>query len=215
MVGEQNILTNAFNDDMRDSLGETNSILRDIRSAMGAAPPSSSSAISSSSWPMAEPDSSYADSLDYELDPDIEEADSITSAHVGKVVDSLRSIRDRIRTELDSTIAHVDSVRAADNNNLLAMDSIYKWHKDTTKIKQKFPGLFLPSQVSNNCFVCTYNEKWGPFDMDLRFDASNVYGFDLCSFIRLLIRVATTIFILFSTIGAFIRAFGGGGGGSP
>lgn len=215
MIGEQNFLTNAFNDDMRDSLGQTNSILRDIRDAMGAAPPSSSSGspASSGGGPMAEADSSYADSLDYGLDPELDAADSAASVHVARVLDSIRGMRSRLTHELDSTYAHVDSVRAADNNNLLAMDSIYKWHKDTTRIKQKLPGVFLPSTVSNNCFACTYRDDWFGNDVDLRIDFGNVYGLNICELLRTIVRVLTAIFIIFSTIGAFIKAFGGGGGG--
>lgn len=208
LISEHNSMFDAFNRSMLDTVAQTNSILRDIRNAVrssGSSEQSSSSSLNTD----------YPDTLDYSLDSNIALADSITSEYVGGALDSLHRTLSRLQSSMDSTFAHVDSVRAADNNNLLAMDSIYKWHKDTTRIKQKFSNLFLPSQVSNNCFVCTYKEKWGKWDVDLSFNLANIYGMDLCDLIRKLVRIGVSIFIIFGTIAAFIRAFGGGGGGSP
>lgn len=215
MLSEQTTLMGNLTQAFADSSSTTNTVLRDIRDALGAAPSSSSVTPVPGSSASADADSSYSDTLDYALDSSLLEGDSIISEKFQSISDSVTMLTQSFKQGMDSVLAHVDSVRADTNNNRLAMDSIYKWNKDTTVIKQKMSKLFLPSQVSNNCFACTYNEQWWMWNVDLRIDFGNVYGFNVCAFLRLLVRVAVSIFIIFSTIAAFIRAFGGGGGGSP
>ena len=209
LVTEHQTLMQTITQSVRDTSHNTNVILSEISDKMDNIFPSSSSE------QYVEVDTSYLDTGDYELDADLVHQDSVLSDEIQVMSDSIKGMAGALKRGMDSVFAHVDSVRADTNNNLLAMDSIYKWHKDTTKIKQKFDRFFLPSQVSNQCFVCTYNQPFGPFNIDLRVDFGNFHGFDFCNLIRLIIRVLVTIAIIFGTIGAFIRAFGGGGGGSP
>ena len=197
---------------MIDTAHNTNVLLSEISDKLDNI---SGNPSSSSSAELVDVDTVYTDSGDYALDPDLVYQDSVTSGQIQSILDSMSGMVVSSRRGLDSVIAHVDSVRVDSNNNWLAMDSIYKWGKDTTVIKQKFSKFFLPSQVSSNCFACTYKEKWGNWDVDLRFDLANIYGFNFCEFIRTMVRVIVSITIIFSTIAAFIRAFGGGGGGSP
>ena len=215
MLSEQSTLLGNLAQAFGDSVGTTNTVLRDIRDALGAAPSSSSFMPVPGSSVSADADSSYSDTLDYALDPSLLEGDSILSEKFQAISDSVTTLTQSLKHGIDSVLAHVDSVRADTNNNMLAMDGIYEWNKDTTVIKQKMSKLFMPSQVSNQCFACTYNERWWRYDVDLRIDFGNVYGFNVCAFLRLLVRIAVSIFIIFSTIAAFIRAFGGGGGGTP
>lgn len=210
LVTEHQILMQTITQSVRDTSHNTNVILSEISDKLDNISPASSS-----SEQYAEVDTSYLDTGDYELDADLVYQDSVLSEEIQVMSDSIKGMAGALKRGMDSVFAHVDSVRADTNNNLLAMDSIYKWHKDTTKIKQKFSQFFLPSQMSNNCFVCTYNEKWWKFDVDLSFNLGNVYGLNLCELLRNIVKVIVTICIIFSTIGAFIRAFGGGGGGSP
>lgn len=210
LVTEHQTLMQTITQSVRDTSHNTNVILSEISDKMDNISPASSS-----SEQYAEVDTSYLDTGDYELDADLVYQDSVLSEEIQVMSDSISGMAGALKRGMDSVFAHVDSVRADTNNNLLAMDSIYKWHKDTTKIKQKFSQFFLPSQMSNNCFVCTYNEKWWKFDVDLSFNLGDVYGLNLCELLRNIVKVIVTICIIFSTIGAFIRAFGGGGGGSP
>ncbi len=193
---------------VRDTGHTTNVILSEIKDKLDGLG-------SSASEQVAEVDTTVRDTGDYALDAEWEAQDSAVTAGIQVITDSMSGLVASLKRGMDSTIAHVDSVRADTNNNMLAMDSIYKWHNDTTKIKQKLSNYFLPSQISNNCFICTYNEPFGPYNIDLRFDFGNFHGMDFCHLIRLVIRVMVTITIIFSTVAAFIRAFGGGGGGSP
>ena len=210
LVTEHHILMDSITQAARDTSHNTNVILSEISDKLDNISPASSS-----SEQYVEVDTSYLDTGDYELDADLVHQDSVLSEEIQVMSDSIKGMAGALKRGMDSVFAHVDSVRADTNNNFLAMDSIYKWHKDTTKIKQKFSQFFLPSQMSNNCFVCTYNEKWWKFDVDLSFNLGNVYGLNLCELLRNIVKVIVTICIIFSTIGAFIRAFGGGGGGSP
>lgn len=141
------------------------------------------------------------------IDPqDQERNDSIMASVVRE-----RSMVDSIRRDFDSTMKHIDSIRADTNNNYMALDSMYNW-KDTAIVKEKLGKIFLPTTTTNTCFVCDKTIELFNWRYRLYINFGSFMGFDLCSFVRAIVRFVTAIIVTFTTIKSFIRAFSSGGG---
>lgn len=113
-----------------------------------------------------------------------------------------------------------------------ALDSIHNaWEemaKDTTKdslpldkmsgdslvIRQKLSKVFLAIETQERCFDFHVETTLGKWAFNLFIDFADMFGFDLCAFIRMVVRLFTFIAIVLTTVKGFIRAFGGTSGSS-
>lgn len=85
---------------------------------------------------------------------------------------------------------------------------------DSAKIRRKLSKVFLALETREQCFEFQVNTTLGKWSYNLFIDFANMFGLDLCAFIRMVVRLMTFIAIVFTTVKGFIRAFGGTSGSS-
>lgn len=149
-------------------------------------------------------DTSYVDNNDYSIDTIT--YDTITSAEHLAFLDSMRAERSSIDSLLDSIDARLDSNR----HDTIALDAIYDY-SDSNEIKSKFSYLFMPGNTGGSCPVFEIPNFSFPVigTQEFKIDFGNLLGrFDLCLLIRWIVRLATTIVIMFGTFRAVTTAFG-------
>jgi len=89
---------------------------------------------------------------------------------------------------------------------------------DSALIRDKLQDVFLPDEILYECFDFSLNHKFQftigtknySWDLKLFIDFADLFGLDLCDFIRKVVQILTFILIVFTTIKGYIRAFGGG-----
>ncbi|MCQ2063418.1 MAG: hypothetical protein MJY99_08810 [Fibrobacter sp.] len=115
-------------------------------------------------------------------------------------------------SSVDSLYNYIDSLRNDTTSGYIVFDSIYNW-ADTSTIKSKLSDFFFPGNTINSCFEFEAKADFPLVgELDYSIDFSNLFGkFDFCSLIRIVIRILTTIAVVFSTIHAFKTAFSNGG----
>lgn len=124
-------------------------------------------------------------------------------------IDSLVSMN---QAWLDSFQQAVDSINDPDRHDTIGLMEIYDF-SDTNEIRQKLSDFFFPGAVSNTCPVLDHTIHWPEPMGDQRWyiDFGNLLGkFDICAFVRWVVRLFTTIAIIFGSFKAVMRAFGGG-----
>lgn len=120
------------------------------------------------------------------------------------------------RAALDSLMHSIDSARADTVHNVIALDAIYDF-SDSLTIKQKMSNIFFPASASVASGSCpVFNPPIGALpivgQLSWKIDFGNLFGnFDLCSFVRWLVRLSTAILIIFGTFKAVVKAFASGG----
>lgn len=112
--------------------------------------------------------------------------------------------------EQDSIMAHIDSVLKDTVRDSVGLDEL---SGDSAAIREKLDFLFLPANTVESCFEFHLETSFGRWSYNLLIDFADLFGWDLCDFIRQVVRILTFILIVFTTIKGYIRAFGGGGPG--
>lgn len=85
---------------------------------------------------------------------------------------------------------------------------------DSTGIRKKLSKVFLAIETQERCFDFRVETTLGKWSYNLFIDFANMFGLDLCAFIRMVVRLFTFIAIVLTTVKGFIRAFGGTSGSS-
>lgn len=131
------------------------------------------------------------------------------TSYVDSSLDSVWNRVLRTKAESDSIL----DVMGDTTTKYIVFDSIYDW-SDSAKIKSTFSDFFFNTPASNSCPVFDFTMQDLPVMGTLRMyiDFGDLFGkFDLCLFIRGLVRLATLIVIVFGTIKAVRTAFSNGG----
>lgn len=128
-------------------------------------------------------------------------------------------LMNQIFFKTDSIEAYMDSVvdvmRGDTIKDTLPLDEMVS---DSALIRDKLKDVFLPDEILYECFdfhlnhtfrVTLWNKTY-TWDYQLLIDFADLFGLDLCEFIRNVVKIMTFILIVFTTIKGYIRAFGGG-----
>lgn len=121
----------------------------------------------------------------------------------------------------DSIVDWVDSAVQERINQLqdttkdtIPLDSMVS---DSANIRNKLQSVFLPDEILYECFdfhlnhtfrVTLWNKEYS-WDFKILIDFADLFGLDLCEFIRNVVKILTFIVIIFTTVKGYIRAFGG------
>lgn len=131
------------------------------------------------------------------------------------LVNELMGNNDSVSTWLDSVLQ--ERIREAQDTtkDTLPLDKVAG---DSAEIREKLSRYFLPDEILEECFdfslqhtfEFTVGRKTFRWDLSLLIEFADMFGLDLCSLIRTIVKIFTFILIVFTTVKGYIRAFGGG-----
>lgn len=113
---------------------------------------------------------------------------------------------DRIDAQYDSLAAIAEKPQKVDSLPLKELQG------DSAAIRNKLSRVFLLVETREECFDFDLNTTLGKWTYRLYINFGDMFGLDLCGFIRMVVRLFTFIAIVFTTVKGFIRAFGGTSG---
>lgn len=122
---------------------------------------------------------------------------------------------------VDSLVNFIDSLNQERLKQDTTIDTLPldKMAGDSALIRETLSDIFLTDEVVESCFEFhmypsvsfTIGKKTFQYDLTMVINFADLFGLDLCSFIRKIVQVLCFIVIVFTTIKGYIRAFGGSG----
>lgn len=113
---------------------------------------------------------------------------------------------------LDEQDSIMESIKEKLNDTTRDTLPLDKMAGDSLAIRETLSNIFMPTQTVESCFEFRVNSSLGNWAYNLAIDFADIFGWDICELIRILVRIMTWIAIIFTTIKGYIRAFGGGSG---
>ena len=135
--------------------------------------------------------------------------------HENPLVEDLLGQNDSTTRWLDSVLQERIREQKDTTKDTLPLNKVAG---DSAEIREKMSRYFLPDEILEECFdfslqhtfEFTIGRRTFRWDLSLLIEFADMFGLDLCSLIRTIVKIFTFILIVFTTIKGYIRAFGGG-----